>query len=47
MRLDKANSLAPSARLYLLYITSYGQKTYIIMTRYDVIRPLYVLTHNF
>ena len=46
MRLVKANSLAPSPRLYLFSIKSYGQKTYIIMTRYDVIRPLYVFAHN-
>ena len=47
MRLVKANSLAHSPRLYLFPIKSYGQKTYIIMTRYDVIRPLYVFAHNF
>ena len=28
-------------------IGHYGQKTYIIMTRYGVIRPLYVFAHNF
>ena len=47
MRLVKPNSLAPYPRLYLFSIKSYGQKTYIIMTRYDVIRPLYVFAHNF
>ena len=46
MRLVKANSLAPSPRLYLFSIKSYGQKTYVIMTRFDVIRPLYVFAHN-
>ena len=48
MRLVKANSLAPSPRLYPhVSIKSYEQKTYIIMTRYDVIGPLYVFAHNF
>ena len=41
MRLVKTNSLAPSRCLYLFSIKTYGQKTYIIMTHYDVIRPLY------
>ena len=46
MCLVKTNSLAPSPCLYLFSIKSYGQKTYIIITRCDVIRPEYVFAHN-
>ena len=47
MRLVKTNSLAPSPCLYLFTTKSYGQKTYIIMTHCDVIRPEYVLLITF